>query len=156
MSRASPRPRKRHWKRTARLFLPRGRPSWAGGQSTPDRVRQYSQSPSAVALGWRAQLGLSQARLESESERLRSCRSLWLRPPRLRDPPVGGGRLRPRRGCPARDGRDPDARHDADHLLLGWPTVPVWFTILTVYGLYNRDIKRISHPRSTTSPGSCT
>jgi lipopolysaccharide/colanic/teichoic acid biosynthesis glycosyltransferase len=32
-----------------------------------------------------------------------------------------------------------------DHLLLGLATVPVWFTILTAYGLYNRDIKRISH-----------
>ena len=32
-----------------------------------------------------------------------------------------------------------------DHLLLGLATVPGWFTILTVYGLYNRDIKRISH-----------
>jgi lipopolysaccharide/colanic/teichoic acid biosynthesis glycosyltransferase len=113
--------------------------------STPDRVRQQSQSHAAVP-GWRAQARLSQAHLESESERLRRAVA------------YGYGR------------RDYVIRRllavadcvsvvvallatvvistrvtTQDHLLLGLATVPVWFTILTVYGLYNRDIKRISH-----------
>ncbi len=34
---------------------------------------------------------------------------------------------------------------DWDHLLWGLLLVPVWLGLLAVYGLYNRDIKRISH-----------
>src|SRR5205085_10774019 len=38
------------------------------------------------------------------------------------------------------------ARADkSPHLLLGLLFVPVWLTVLGAYGLYTRDIKRISH-----------
>jgi len=36
-------------------------------------------------------------------------------------------------------------RADWDHLLWGLLIIPIWIGLLAVYGLYNRDIKRISH-----------
>jgi exopolysaccharide biosynthesis polyprenyl glycosylphosphotransferase len=36
-------------------------------------------------------------------------------------------------------------RADAAHLAWGLLLVPIWLGLLAVYGLYNRDIKRISH-----------
>jgi exopolysaccharide biosynthesis polyprenyl glycosylphosphotransferase len=110
--------------------------------STPDRVTENRRTPAGA--DWRARI--EQAHLETESERLRRAVAF------------GYGR------------RDYVIRRllavadcvsvvfallatvvistrvtTQDHLLLGLATVPVWFTILTVYGLYNRDIKRISH-----------
>jgi lipopolysaccharide/colanic/teichoic acid biosynthesis glycosyltransferase len=110
--------------------------------SIPDRVREHN-APAAGA-DWQARI--AQAHLETENERLRQAVAF------------GYGR------------RDYVIRRllavadcvsvvfallatvvistrvtTQDHLLLGLATVPGWFTILTVYGLYNRDIKRISH-----------
>ena len=70
---------------------------------------------------------------------------LELRPARLPDPSPARPRRRGQR-CD-RAGRMVliSGRAGGSHLLWGLLLVPVWIGLLAVYGLYNRDIKRISH-----------
>ena len=110
---------------------------------TSDRVQEYRDSR-AAGPDWRARI--SEIHLESESERLRRAVAFGYG---RRDYVI-------RRLLAVADCLSvviallatvviSERVTTHDHLLLGLATVPVWFTVLTVYGLYNRDIKRISH-----------